>query len=117
MKVDYLIAIDDDHAIWRAFNNEYWPALYFIDARGHIRHSQFGEGDYEKSESFNNCLAKLDPSASETGRCPSMRVGWNPPPIGVTWNLRKRTSALTEPRILRLPAVHYWPSIASMLRP
>ena len=36
--------------IWRGFNNEYWPALYFADAKGKIRHSQFGEGDYEKSE-------------------------------------------------------------------
>ena len=50
MRVDYPVAIDSDHAIWRAFNNEYWPALYFVDARGHIRHHQFGEGEYEKSE-------------------------------------------------------------------
>jgi len=50
MRVDYPIAIDSDHAIWRAFKNEYWPALYFVDARGHIRHHQFGEGEYEQSE-------------------------------------------------------------------
>jgi thiol-disulfide isomerase/thioredoxin len=50
MRIDYPIAIDSDYAIWRAFNNEYWPALYFVDARGHIRHHQFGEGDYEQSE-------------------------------------------------------------------
>src|SRR5216683_4882187 len=50
MKVDYPIAIDSDHAIWRAFNNEYWPALYFVDAQGRIRHHQFGEGEYEQSE-------------------------------------------------------------------
>jgi thiol-disulfide isomerase/thioredoxin len=48
--VDYPIAIDSDHAIWRAFNNEYWPALYFVDAKGRIRHHQFGEGEYEQSE-------------------------------------------------------------------
>lgn len=48
--VDYPIAVDDDHAIWRAFRNQYWPALYFIDVRGRIRHHQFGEGDYEQSE-------------------------------------------------------------------
>ena len=48
--IDYPVAIDNELAIWRAFNNEYWPALYFIDARGHIRHHQFGEGDYERSE-------------------------------------------------------------------
>jgi thiol-disulfide isomerase/thioredoxin len=50
MRVDYPIAIDSGYAIWRAFHNQYWPALYFIDAQGHIRHHQFGEGDYERSE-------------------------------------------------------------------
>ena len=46
MRIDYPVAVDSDYAIWRAFNNEYWPAAYFIDARGHIRHHQFGEGEY-----------------------------------------------------------------------
>src|SRR5215208_3964380 len=50
MRVDYPIAIDNDHAIWRAFENKYWPALYFVDVQGHIRHHQFGEGEYEQSE-------------------------------------------------------------------
>jgi hypothetical protein len=50
MRVDYPIAIDSDHAIWRALNNEYWPALYVVDAQGHIRHHLFGEGGYEQSE-------------------------------------------------------------------
>jgi thiol-disulfide isomerase/thioredoxin len=50
MKVDYPIAIDNDYAIWNAFNNEYWPALYVVDAQGRIRHHQFGEGGYEQSE-------------------------------------------------------------------
>jgi thiol-disulfide isomerase/thioredoxin len=50
MKIDYPVAVDNDHAVWRAFNNEVWPALYFVDARGRIRHHQFGEGDYEQSE-------------------------------------------------------------------
>ncbi len=50
MRVDYPIAIDNAYAIWRAFKNHYWPALYFVDAQGHIRHHQFGEGQYEQSE-------------------------------------------------------------------
>jgi thiol-disulfide isomerase/thioredoxin len=50
MRIAYPIVIDNDHAIWRAFNNEYWPALYFVDAKGHIRHQVFGEGEYEQSE-------------------------------------------------------------------
>src|SRR5438105_2194876 len=48
--VDYPIAIDNDYAIWRAFENSYWPALYVIDGQGRIRHHQFGEGGYERSE-------------------------------------------------------------------
>jgi thiol-disulfide isomerase/thioredoxin len=50
MMIDYPIAIDNDYAIWRAFNNEYWPALYFADGNGRIRHHKFGEGDYDQSE-------------------------------------------------------------------
>ncbi len=50
MRVNYPIAIDSDYAIWRAFDNRYWPALYFVDAQGHVRHHQFGEGEYEQSE-------------------------------------------------------------------
>jgi thiol-disulfide isomerase/thioredoxin len=50
MRIDYPVAVDSEHAIWRAFGNEYWPALYFIDARGKIRRQKFGEGDYAESE-------------------------------------------------------------------
>jgi thiol-disulfide isomerase/thioredoxin len=50
MRIDYPIAADNDHVIWRAFRNQYWPALYFIDAQGRVRHHQFGEGSYEQSE-------------------------------------------------------------------
>lgn len=45
--VDYPIAIDSNHTIWNAFRNQYWPALYIVDAQGRIRHEQFGEGDYD----------------------------------------------------------------------
>jgi thiol-disulfide isomerase/thioredoxin len=50
MRVAYPIAIDNDYAIWSAFNNHYWPALYLVDAQGRIRYHQFGEGAYEQSE-------------------------------------------------------------------
>jgi thiol-disulfide isomerase/thioredoxin len=50
MTIEYPVVIDSDYAIWRAFNNQYWPALYFIDARGKIREHHFGEGEYERSE-------------------------------------------------------------------
>src|SRR2546421_2704408 len=49
-KIDYPVAIDNDFEVWRAFANNYWPALSFVDAQGRIRHHRFGEGDYERSE-------------------------------------------------------------------
>ena len=50
LKVGYPVAVDNGHVIWRAFDNQYWPALYFIDAQGRVRHQHFGEGSYEQSE-------------------------------------------------------------------
>ncbi len=50
MRVTYPIAVDNDFAIWRAFTNHYWPALYLVDAQGHLRYHHFGEGAYELSE-------------------------------------------------------------------
>lgn len=50
LHVAYPVAIDNNYVIWRAFNNQYWPAHYFIDAKGRIRYHHFGEGEYEKSE-------------------------------------------------------------------
>jgi len=50
MRIDYPIAIDNNYIIWRALKNEYWPALYFVDAQGKIRNHHFGEGEYEQSE-------------------------------------------------------------------
>ena len=50
LDVRFPVAVDSGHAIWRAFGNAYWPALYLVDARGTIRHRQFGEGEYEKAE-------------------------------------------------------------------
>ncbi|MGL6241647.1 cytochrome c biogenesis protein DipZ [Pseudomonas sp.] len=48
--INYPVAIDNDYKIWRAFNNEYWPAHYFADAQGRIRYHHFGEGKYAESE-------------------------------------------------------------------
>jgi thiol-disulfide isomerase/thioredoxin len=52
MAIAYPVAIDNKYAIWNAFGNHYWPALYFVDAQGRIRHHQYGEGDYEQSEAI-----------------------------------------------------------------
>ena len=50
LKIGYPVAIDNDYKVWRAFDNEYWPAHYFIDAEGRTRYHHFGEGDYDGSE-------------------------------------------------------------------
>jgi hypothetical protein len=50
MKIDLPVAIDNDRNIWDAFNNQYWPAIYLLDAKGRIAHRQFGEGGYDVTE-------------------------------------------------------------------
>jgi thiol-disulfide isomerase/thioredoxin len=50
MKITYAVATDNNYAVWSAFGNHYWPALYVADARGRIRHHHFGEGEYAQSE-------------------------------------------------------------------
>ena len=56
MRVDYPVAVDNELVIWRAFKNQYWPALYFIDSQGRVRHHYFGEGSYEQSEMIIQAL-------------------------------------------------------------
>ncbi len=56
LKIGYPVAIDSNFAIWRAFGNEYWPAHYFIDAEGSIRHHHFGEGEYDEFEKIIQTL-------------------------------------------------------------
>jgi thiol-disulfide isomerase/thioredoxin len=50
MRIDYPVATDNNYAVWSAFGNHYWPALYFADAQGRIRHHYYGEGEYQQSE-------------------------------------------------------------------
>jgi cytochrome c biogenesis protein CcdA/thiol-disulfide isomerase/thioredoxin len=50
LKISYPVVQDNDFQIWRAFGNRYWPALYFIDAKGRVRHTQFGEGGHAAAE-------------------------------------------------------------------
>ncbi len=64
LKVDYPVAVDNDFAIWRAFRNQYWPALYLLDGNGRIRYRHFGEGEYEQSEKM---IQRLLMEAGATG--------------------------------------------------
>ncbi len=93
-KITYPVAIDTDHEIWEAFNNEYWPADYIIDAKGRIRYHHFGEGEYATSEHVIQELLKengatgldastVNPSADgieaapgNDGRSPETYVGY-----------------------------------------
>jgi cytochrome c biogenesis protein CcdA/thiol-disulfide isomerase/thioredoxin len=58
LKISYPVAIDSNYKIWQAFNNEYWPAHYFIDGKGRIRYHHFGEGEYDESERVIQDLLK-----------------------------------------------------------
>jgi cytochrome c biogenesis protein CcdA/thiol-disulfide isomerase/thioredoxin len=82
LKVTYPVALDNDYAIWQAFNNQYWPAHYFIDAAGRIRGHHFGEGNYDESE---QTIRKLLIDAGQTDLPPpgmgsTKAVGVQAPP-------------------------------------
>jgi cytochrome c biogenesis protein CcdA/thiol-disulfide isomerase/thioredoxin len=86
LKVDYPVAIDNEYAIWRAFNNQYWPAHYFIDAQGRIRYHHFGEGEYGHSEEvIQQLLAEAGKSEVAGGLVSVAASGVQAPanPIGV----------------------------------
>ena len=56
--ITYPVALDSNYAIWNAFHNQYWPAHYFIDAKGKVRYEHFGEGEYDQSERWIQELLK-----------------------------------------------------------
>src|SRR5262245_62143456 len=118
LRVDYPVAVDNDHVIWRAFSNQYWPALYFVDAQGRVRHHHFGEGSYEQSEMIIQKLL-AEAGASEVSRELSMVDGsgieaaadWRNLRSGENYVGYERTqnfaspggAALDQPRIYSLP--------------
>ncbi len=117
LRVNYPIAVDSDYAIWDAFDNHYWPALYLVDAQGHIRYHQFGEGEYEQSEmmiqqllmragigDIGNELVSVDASGVEAAadwgslKSPENYVGYErtenfASPGGVVWDERHTYTA------------------------
>ena len=76
LDVGYPVVVDNDYAVWRAFDNHYWPALYFADSEGQIRHHHFGEGGYEESEMVVRML--LQESGADIDESPV-----RPEPAGV----------------------------------
>ncbi len=77
-QIDYPVVIDNDYAIWRAFDNHYWPALYVADAHGVVRHHQFGEGRYEQTERQLQRLLGVERSqVSVTGMGVEAAADWD----------------------------------------
>lgn len=82
--VSFPVAVDSDYAVWQAFNNEYWPALYFVDAQGRIRHHQFGEGEYEQSERvIKQLLAEAGANGIDQGVVSVTSTG---PEVAADWS-------------------------------
>ena len=80
MHVEYPIALDNDYAVWQAFANHYWPAQYFVDAQGVIRHHEFGEGEYERSERvIQGLLADAGAKAVPRDLAPIVADGFEQP--------------------------------------
>jgi thiol-disulfide isomerase/thioredoxin len=81
--VTFPVALDNERAIWDAFENEYWPALYFVDTEGRIRHHQFGEGAYEASELvIQSLLAEAGRSGVPSGPSAVVSSG---PEVAADW--------------------------------
>jgi hypothetical protein len=77
-EIDYPVAVDNEYAIWSAFDNHYWTALYFIDADGRIRDHHFGEGRYEQSERLIQRLLGIDRDlVTVEGRGVEAAADWN----------------------------------------
>jgi hypothetical protein len=77
-EIDYPVAVDSDYKVWDAFANQYWPALYFVDAEGIIRDSHFGEGRYEESERVIQELLGVDrPLVSVEGMGVEAPADWD----------------------------------------
>jgi thiol-disulfide isomerase/thioredoxin len=126
MSVDYAIALDNNYAIWRAFKNQYWPALYVVDATGRIRHHQFGEGQYEQSERvIQQLLGETNMSGisrelvSVDGRGAEVAADWDNLNSGENYVGYERTenfasrgsTVLDEPHVYAAPeklALNHW---------
>ena len=100
MGIDYPIALDNAFAVWRAFDNAYWPALYFVDAEGRLRHHHFGEEEYVRSEQVIQQLLTEAGSAGVGDDLVSVQP--DGVSLGADWSAldrRKPTSATPGPPV------------------
>ncbi len=123
MRVAYPIAIDNDYAVWNAFANQYWPALYFMDGQGRIRHHRFGEGDYERSEVVIQHLL-IEAGVADIGRelvsvdaqGPEVAADWDSLESPETYLGYQQTQNLASPGGLTPNKRHVYASRASLRR-
>ena len=115
MDVDYPIALDNGYAVWDAFANRYWPALYFVDAEGRIRHHRFGEGDYERSEVvIQDLLAEAGATdvgaalAPVSGAGPEAEAAWDDLRSAETYLGSERTRDFASPGGMARDARHVY---------
>jgi thiol-disulfide isomerase/thioredoxin len=92
MQIRYPVALDPDFAVWEAFSNRYWPAAYFADAEGRIRHNQFGEGGYDECERVIQQLLREaghenipDDLVSDSGEGIEIQADWSTVESGETY--------------------------------
>ncbi|CAE6705624.1 cytochrome c biogenesis protein DipZ [Paraburkholderia aspalathi] len=93
--VDYPVAIDNNYAIWRALNNQYWPAHYFVDGKGQIRYHHFGEGDYAESEKV------IQELLTEAGHANASKVA-----IGITGTSAQGVQAAADSADMQSPETY-----------
>jgi thiol-disulfide isomerase/thioredoxin len=115
MRIEYPLVIDNDHEIWRAFTNEYWPALYFVDGQGGIRHHVFGEGQYDRSEIFiQHLLAEAGNRGIPTGlvsvddRGAEAAADWNDLESGENYVGYARTENFASPGGIKTDMAHVY---------
>lgn len=89
--ITYPVAMDNDYAIWRAFDNRYWPAHYFIDGQGRIRYHHFGEGEYARSEDVIRALLQENGATGLPGGYVDNRRGGAAAPPSGDWRITPET--------------------------
>ena len=92
--------VDNDYAVWQAFDNHYWPTLYFVDADGRIRHHHFGEGEYGNSRWSSRCCCGRRVPTWNRASCGSSPTVSRRRPTGPLWDGRRATSAPARRQLL-----------------
>jgi thiol-disulfide isomerase/thioredoxin len=104
--IDYPVAVDNDYEVWSAFDNHFWPALYFVDADGIIRDAHFGEGRYEESERVIQRLLDVEREpVSVEGRGVEAEADWDQLRTPETYLGNLRSERFGSPD--RLPLNHW----------